>query len=134
MTPNLDFLNATRVTRGFFSSSHTDGAMGLFSWDKQTYRFTIISSGDAKNHDEHWDMLGGWEHVSVSKRRSRKSYMPTWEDMCCIKDLFWGKHETVLQFHPKQAEYVNCHPYVLHLWKKAGVEHELPPSILVGPR
>jgi hypothetical protein len=30
--------------------------------------------------------------------------------------------------------YVNCHPYVLHLWKPTGVDLQAPPAILVGPR
>lgn len=50
-----------------------------------------------------------------------------------IKESFWDEEETVLQFHPKKSEYVfntNC----LHLWKKIGVDHELPPKMLVGFR
>lgn len=69
-----------------------------------------------------------WEHVSVSL----KNRCPTWEEMCLVKDLFWGEDETVIQFHPKDAEHVNNHPYCLHLWKRTGEEHELPPALMVG--
>lgn len=56
---------------------------------------------------------GGWEHVSVSL----KTRTPSWEEMCMIKDLFWGDEDEVVQFHPKRSEYVNVHPYALHMWR-----------------
>lgn len=70
--------------------------------------------------------LGLWEHVSVSAHRT-----PTWAEMCGVKDLFWSKDETVIQFHPKASEYVNEHTNCLHLWKMDGHDHELPPEICV---
>ena len=72
----------------------------------------------------------GWDHVSVSTPNGT----PAWVDMCAIKDLFWEAEETVIQFHPKRSEYVNLCGNALHLWKKQGGEHELPPQILTGPR
>lgn len=74
------------------------------------------------------NMENEWQHVSVSL----ENRCPNWEEMSYIKDLFWSNGETVVQFHPKKSEYVNNHPYVLHLWKKKDKEFELPPSILVG--
>ena len=68
-----------------------------------------------------------WEHVSVSL----PNRTPNWREMSFIKDLFWHGEETVLQFHPKESEYVDIHPNCLHLSKKDGVEHELPPMALV---
>lgn len=69
-----------------------------------------------------------WEHVSVSTQ----SRCPTWEELCIIKDMFWGEDETVIQFHPKKSNYVNVHKYCLHLWKNTRYEHTLPPEIFVG--
>ena len=62
----------------------------------------------------------GWEHVSVSHANKRK--LPTWEDMCRIKDLFWNKDEMAVQFHPGEKEYIHgVGPWkdsnVLHLWR-----------------
>lgn len=71
---------------------------------------------------------GGWEHVSVSLSRR----CPTWEEMCIIKDIFWDDEECVVQYHPPKSEYVNVHPYCLHLWKKVGVNFETPPKEFVG--
>lgn len=84
----------------------------------------------------------GWEHVSVSlveiktqaSKRVLKSVQrcPTWAEMCFIKDLFWYANECVVQYHPPMSEYINNHPFVLHLWKPIGIEMPVPDSVLVG--
>lgn len=63
----------------------------------------------------------GWEHVSVSPKH--KFRIPTWNDMCYLKDVFFGDEEEVYQIHPKKSEYVNLSKNCLHLWKPIG--HEL---------
>ncbi len=78
----------------------------------------IISSGSGDR----------WEHVSVSLA----DRTPTWEEMSSIVEYFWRDDETVLQFHPRRAEYVNNHPYCLHLWKQRRKNHPLPPRELIG--
>ena len=72
----------------------------------------------------------GWEHVSVS----RTDRCPTWEEMCFVKNLFWNDEDCVVQLHPPKSEYVNCHPYTLHLWRPIGQTIPMPPSIMVGPK
>lgn len=52
--------------------------------------------------------------------------------MCWLKDQFWDEEECVVQFHPPRSDYVNNHPFVLHLWKPLAVEMPRPPSIAVG--
>lgn len=84
----------------------------------------IIASGA----DDDDGAAQGWEHVSVSAPRRT----PTWAEMCFVKDLFWDEEETVLQFHPPKSQYVNNHPYVLHMWRNKNAPAQLPPSILVG--
>jgi len=69
----------------------------------------------------------GWEHVSVSL----KERCPTWPEMCVVKNLFWDAEDCVIQFHPPKSDYVNNHPFCLHMWKKIGSEFELPENILV---
>lgn len=71
---------------------------------------------------------GGWEHVSVSL----KGRCPRWQEMCYIKSLFWDDEEVVIQYHPKKSEYINLHPYCLHLWKPIGIEIPTPPKEMVG--
>ncbi len=70
-----------------------------------------------------------WEHVSVSL----EDRTPTWEEMEFVKDLFWAGHETVVQFHPAKGAKINYHPHCLHLWKRRGVDVELPHPMLIGP-
>ena len=55
----------------------------------------------------------GWEHVSIELFARR---LPTWEEMCFIKELFWEDEEMVVQIHPKKSEYVNM-VEALHLWR-----------------
>jgi hypothetical protein len=51
-----------------------------------------------------------------------------------VKGLFWEPDETVIQYHPAESQYVNCHPLVLHLWKPIGVVLPTPPTSLIGPK
>ena len=70
----------------------------------------------------------GWEHISVS----RKDRCPTWNEMCQVKDLFWDEDDCVVQYHPPKSDYVNLHPYCLHLWRPIRVEMPRPPKWMVG--
>jgi hypothetical protein len=74
----------------------------------------------------------GWEHVSVQAIRpnQKDSRVPTWKEMAFVKDLCWDADDVVVQFHPRQSEYVNVHPSVLHLWRREGFP--TPPAHLVG--
>lgn len=89
----------------------------------------------------------GWQHVSitlskeeifrVSRGISKKKLVtvercPTWEEMSVVKEMFWNDYETVMQLHPPKSEYVNQHPYCLHLWKPDNIEIPLPDSLMVG--
>lgn len=86
---------------------------------------TIISSGPPS-----MDMPPAslWEHVSVSFPHR----CPTWEEMALVKRAFWRDDETVVEFHPARSEYVNVHPFCLHLWKPP-YRMELPPKITLAP-
>lgn len=72
---------------------------------------------------------GGWEHVSVSVYNR----CPTWDEMNYVKNIFWSEDDVVIQIHPSKSDYVNNHPYCLHLWRKAGTNDyvELPPVAFV---
>lgn len=56
---------------------------------------------------------GKWEHVSVELCARR---LPTWGEMCEVKDLFFDPEEEVVQIHPKKSEYVDM-VEALHLWR-----------------
>ena len=70
---------------------------------------------------------GGWDHVSVSFH----DRCPTWDEMCYIKDLFFEAGECVMQLHPAKKDYINMHPYVLHLWRPQQSEIPMPPKAFV---
>ena len=75
---------------------------------------------------------GGWEHVSVRVVTENGDRTPSWDTMNYVKNLWWKPTECVLQFHPPQAQYVNNHPNVLHLWRPVDVEIPVPPAMFVG--
>jgi len=74
---------------------------------------------------------GGWEHVSVSPCNKKRKSCPTWDEMCAIRDMFFQPEERVVEFHPPKSEYVNQHPYCLHLWRYTAGEFPHPPMIFV---
>lgn len=73
-----------------------------------------------------------WEHVSARCVHGKREFTPTWVEMCAVKDMFWDKEDVVIQFHPREADYVNNHANVLHLWRPTETELPTPPAITVG--
>lgn len=115
--PNLK-LDRYRATHPTLGSTPSGMNYGYFVRGP----LNIISSGTPDRDED--DPITRWEHVSVSCQNRT----PTWEEMKTVKEMFWKDDETVVQFHPRQSEYVNIHEHVLHLWRIAGVNHELPPQ------
>lgn len=81
----------------------------------------IASPGDANESIP-------WEHVSVSCQKRT----PNWTEMCFVKDLFWHSEDTVMQLHPPKSQWINNHPFCLHLWRPLRDNIPLPPQIAVG--
>ena len=77
-----------------------------------------------------WSDGGGWDHVSVSWTNR----CPTWEEMCKVKKLFFYPEEACVEFHPAESEYVNMHPYCLHIWRAQDQIMPTPPSWMVGAK
>lgn len=110
-----------RVTEGPLASDESFGNNGAFMIPHRGQLFCVIASDE-----------DGWDHVSVSFG-SRSQRCPTWDEMCVIKDMFFRDDETVFQYHPAKADYVNHHPYCLHLWRPQEAEMPKPPTWMVGP-
>jgi hypothetical protein len=104
---------------GIFSSDKSLGNNGYFVIKYKKVILKVVVS----------DQLG-WDHVSVSPAIKKRT--PTWGEMCCIKDLFFEPEETVIQFHPPKSQYINNHPYCLHLWRNHSQEIILPPKMMIG--
>jgi hypothetical protein len=89
------------------------GPYGAFRFvHPETGRALHVIASDGRDWTECGLPGEPWEHVSVSSRLTP----PRWEEMCWIKDIFWGAEEWVVQFHPAAAHYVNTHDRCLHLW------------------
>lgn len=121
-----------RVRHGERGTDASYGNNGMFIIPpslRRPYQLCTIASDGAD-----WEVFGfelpAWEHVSVSTAVR----CPTWEEMCFIKGLFWDGEDVVMQLHPRESEYVNQHPYCLHLWRPIGVEIPTPPALTVGDR
>ena len=63
--------------------------------------------------------MNGWEHVSFCPYRG---YVPSWDDMCKLKDFFFEDEEEAIQIHPKKSEYINIMDNCLHLWRNSKLE------------
>ncbi len=104
------------TTNLFIDKEASDGIVGRY-FDRETTRMLsfIFSWGE------------GWEHLSVSMPRK----CPTWEQMCRMKDIFWRDDEVCVEYHPRRSDYVNIHPFCLHIWKPINKVIPTPPKILV---
>jgi hypothetical protein len=91
------------------------GGKGTFFYKNVVFLF-VFSSGE------------GWDHLSVSI----ENRCPTWNEMCMMKDIFWPPHEACLQYHPAQKDYINNHPYTLHIWRPSDGVFPSPPTVLIG--
>lgn len=120
---DLHTLDKYRVDMSRFYGSMGDGKNGAFKVYIGGRSFFVIASDG-----------GGWDHVSVSPCNRKRQSCPTWDEMCAIKDMFFEPEETVVQYHPPKSDYVNNHPYCLHLWRPQDKEMPRPPAIFVGTK
>jgi len=112
------FEEIRNIGRCSWQQETEDGFRGTIAMSNRWLGSIIVSNG------------AGWEHVSVCP--IKKHIMPSWEDMCFIKNLFWNEDEAVIEIHPAKSEYVNNMPNCLHLWRCSYKEMVLPPKILIG--
>lgn len=89
----MEVKDATIHTGGF-------GYVTINGW-----RGTVVWSVDEDN----------WEHVSVAPKD--ETIIPSWDDMCRLKDIFFEEEEAALQIHPPKSHYVNLKENCLHLWR-----------------
>lgn len=96
-----------------------DGVAGFIQMPNEKRSMAFIAS---------WG--GGWDHVSVSYARR----CPTWDEMQKVKEMFFRDDELVVQYHPTRSQYVNNHPYCLHLWKPRLETVPTPPTWMAGAK
>lgn len=89
--PPDERLKNWRLRRGPLGSDDDMGNTGAFLVPGPlNFKLQVISSGTDEKH--------GWEHVSVTTYRKKR--IPTWIEMCFVKEIFWDPEENVIQFHP----------------------------------
>lgn len=96
-----------------------DGLAGFIMMPNEKHQMAFIAS---------WG--GGWDHVSVSY----SNRCPTWDEMQRVKEMFFGDDEVVVQYHPASSQYVNNHPYCLHMWKPRMERIPTPPTWMAGAK
>lgn len=62
-----------------------------------------------------------WEHISVSQGNK----IPSWDEMCLARDIFWNDNECVIQYMHENNN------NTMHLWRPVGADIPVPPKILV---
>lgn len=122
----------SRITsHPLLGTTAADGNNGAFDIESPEpgWRLSLICSDGSD------PVVEKWEHVSVHAYRydGRSQRCPTWKEMCYVKRLCWDAEDVVMQLHPRESEYVNCHPYTLHLWRPINATIPTPPAIFVGP-
>lgn len=118
-----------RMKDGFMGSDASYGCNGVFfipvAYEEPGIKYYQVICSDGS----------GWRHVSVVMVNDKKEpagVMPSWEDMCFLKDLFWDKDQCVVQYHPPESEYINNHEYCLHLWQPTEITLPMPDKFMVG--
>lgn len=79
--------------------------MDGFRYTKVLDTLSVIVTGEVHRERR-------WLHVSLA----RPSRLPSWADVKEVKAAFIGDDLQAIQVLPKASEYVNRHPYCLHLW------------------
>lgn len=112
---NLLYLDKYRVPYLWSMGDEFNGAFKVYAGGRSF--FVVASNG------------GGWDHVSVSPRNAKRC--PTWDEMCEIRKMFFEPEETIIEYHPPESDYINIHPYCLHLWRPQTENVPMPPKWMV---
>ena len=113
LAENLDAASQARV-----SAAHSDVRPRVLpgEWSEvESYEnATRYESRDGLRVILETEMVDGalWLHASMSRR----DRIPSWRDLQRVKDTFIGADRKAIQVLPARSEYVNRHPYCLHLF------------------
>lgn len=121
--PLPDIVENGRIQGGKYATRHGEQC-GAFTLKVPCGDYARVILADSTDWEKAGLPLPAWEHVSVSF----PDRVPTWSEMHQMKKLFFKDDEVVVQFHPAESEYVNCHPYCLHLWRVVGMSFPTPPK------
>lgn len=95
-----------------------NGTFIINRYKNDEFYFVIVSNGL------------GWDHVSVTLHKKNGASIkrcPSYEEMLMIKEKIFAEDEVVFQLHPREEDYIDTHPYCLHLWKPNNCSMIVPP-------
>ena len=110
--------NRWRIRTGKMGSDDTAGWNGAFIVPLEGHMWQVLISDGM-----------GFRHLSATN--AQKSMLPSWNVMCRLRDYFFADDAWVMQLHPPKDEYINDHPYVLHLWESLNDPIPIPPNFMV---
>jgi len=119
-------INEIKKTTGMSIKKEANNGFGGTMFKNVIYKKSGMKAIDPLNFI--FSVSDGWEHLSIST----PTRCPTWEEMQFMKEVFWRDDEICYQLHPKKEDYIDNHPYCLHIWRKIGTDLELPPTWMVG--
>lgn len=118
---NLDNISNFRRIDLYGDGFLGDEANGAFIIDRyNTGEFYLVIASNGQ----------GWDHVSVTihkKNGGSVKKCPSYQEMMMIKEKLFSEEDVVFQLHPREEDYINTHPYCLHLWKPNNCNMVVPP-------
>lgn len=99
----IDFIKSREVAT---FTQHRIPDCSDFCYFDRNKALLVICSGRVEEDGKRWI------HVSCSRR----GRLPSWDDLKKVKHVFLGREAKAIQILPPEDQYVNFHPYVLHLW------------------
>jgi hypothetical protein len=93
------------TTLGGWAITRDPDRLGRFELFHPAKGYIVIISGTVKDG-------GRWVHLSFS----RGDRVPDWEELKAVKSRFLGDETLAVQVFPPKSQWVNVHPYCLHLW------------------
>lgn len=88
---------------------HPEGLFGGWFYLNRLTSHTLILSGGTYDGQR-------WLHMSLG----HPSRLPTWGEFVDAKEWAMGVERFAAQLIPPRSQYVNFHPYVLHLYSPVG--------------
>lgn len=79
--------------------------IGASAW-RHTSGLKVIATVARENDGQRW------AHISCSYA----DRLPSWGDLVNVKEIFLGRDALALQVLPPRDEWINQHPYTLHLF------------------
>lgn len=83
-----------------------DAFPGQLAWVNRIERLSLILSVGEEDDGRRW------LHFSLAGR----DRLPTWDEFVRAKELFLGEETKAILVLPPRSQWVNIHPYALHLW------------------